>query len=264
MAIIKVLKDEELVGGIDNTDVYPITHTKAIYDTKNKQLDARLNENDNDRALLHRQSEKVVPYIKISDSLMEIGGISNIVHVEGWAKIENFGDEDYRDVPTDNLHIQYVNDGTELTKTSSGVKVKTDYKLPAEVGTYTFRIMTDYDTAHPKTIDANVNLNLRKYFGFYSTNITNIEELGASDFSNKVGCTVTVPAINDGYKPIYFAVPAGMSISRVVQPDALNAPMAITQLGTMSRTVGGVSFSYKIYKSTDDIDTTKSKRLTIS
>ena len=56
MAYIKTLKDNELVGGTDETDVYPITHTKAIFDSNNKELDQRLEENDDDRELLHRQS----------------------------------------------------------------------------------------------------------------------------------------------------------------------------------------------------------------
>lgn len=38
MAIIKTLKDEELVGGHSNTKVYPITHTDAIYDSANRKL----------------------------------------------------------------------------------------------------------------------------------------------------------------------------------------------------------------------------------
>ena len=60
MAYIKILKDNELVGGTDETDVYPITHTKAIFDSNNKELDQRLEENDDDMELLHRQSEKLV------------------------------------------------------------------------------------------------------------------------------------------------------------------------------------------------------------
>ena len=46
MAYIKTLKDNELVGGTDETDVYPITHTKAIFDSNNKELEQRLAENE--------------------------------------------------------------------------------------------------------------------------------------------------------------------------------------------------------------------------
>lgn len=39
MGKIKKLKDVELVGGTEQSDVYPITSTKAIYDENNKRLD---------------------------------------------------------------------------------------------------------------------------------------------------------------------------------------------------------------------------------
>lgn len=35
MAYIKKLKNNELIGGTDNTDVYPVTSTKAVYDPDN-------------------------------------------------------------------------------------------------------------------------------------------------------------------------------------------------------------------------------------
>ena len=55
-----------------------------------------------------------------------------------------------------------------------------------------------------------------------------------------------------------------MTITRIVQPDALNAPLAITQIGTVNRTVGGNTYSYKLYQSVDEIDASVNKRLTIS
>ena len=39
MAKIKVLKDNELVRGTDNTCVYPVTSVKAVYDSSNERLD---------------------------------------------------------------------------------------------------------------------------------------------------------------------------------------------------------------------------------
>ena len=108
-------------------------------------------------------------------------------------------------------------------------------------------------------------MNLRKYFGF-SDELTDITILGTSHFSNSVACTVTIPAnpSGDKYKAIYFAVPAGMTISDVRQSDALNAPLAFRFVNETYRVINGVSYAYKIYKSTDLIDSTVSKRLTIS
>ena len=109
------------------------------------------------------------------------------------------------------------------------------------------------------------NMNLRKYFGF-SEELTDITILGTSHFSNSVACTVTIPAnpSGDKYKAIYFAVPADMAISDIKQPDALNAPLAFKFVNETYRIIDGVSYTYKIYKSTDLIDSTISKRLTIS
>lgn len=39
MAKIKILKDNELVEGTDNTSVYPVTSVKAVYDESNERLD---------------------------------------------------------------------------------------------------------------------------------------------------------------------------------------------------------------------------------
>ena len=44
MAKVKVLKENELIGGTDNSSVYPITHTKAVFNSNNKELDQILNE----------------------------------------------------------------------------------------------------------------------------------------------------------------------------------------------------------------------------
>ena len=55
-----------------------------------------------------------------------------------------------------------------------------------------------------------------------------------------------------------------MTISDVRQSDALNAPLAFRFVNETYRVINGVSYAYKIYKSTDLIDSTVSKRLTIS
>lgn len=39
MGKIKKILENELVGGTQSTDVYPVTSTKAVYDTNNKVLD---------------------------------------------------------------------------------------------------------------------------------------------------------------------------------------------------------------------------------
>ena len=39
MAKVKVLKENELIGGTDNSSVYPVTSVKAVYDGSNERLD---------------------------------------------------------------------------------------------------------------------------------------------------------------------------------------------------------------------------------
>ena len=39
MGKIKKILENELVGGTQTTDVYPVTSVKAVYDEKNERLD---------------------------------------------------------------------------------------------------------------------------------------------------------------------------------------------------------------------------------
>lgn len=42
MGIIRKVTEDELVGGTQNTDIYPITSIKAVYDEDNEALDIEL------------------------------------------------------------------------------------------------------------------------------------------------------------------------------------------------------------------------------
>lgn len=262
MAKVKVLKDNELVGGTDNTSVYPVTHTKAVFDNNNKELDQRLNENDSDRGLLHRQSEKLVLSLTSNkNGAIEITGSQGEATFEAQASIETFGDEPTVVLDPSQYNYSFTNAEQRNYDTQ---KIYASVALPSEVGSFTTTFTVEYNGI-TKTALVTANMNLRKYFGF-SNELTDITALGTSHFSNSVVCTVTIPAnpSGDKYKAIYFAVPAGMTISDVRQPDALNAPLAFRFVNETYRVINGVSYTYKIYKSTDLIDSTVSKRLTIS
>lgn len=69
MAKIKKLKENELIGGTSNEDVYPITHTKAIYDSNNVQLDKRLKDNENTLLKL-REYVDDLSSLKVTDFTM--------------------------------------------------------------------------------------------------------------------------------------------------------------------------------------------------
>ena len=277
MAYIKTLKDNELIGGQDNTDVYPVSTTQAIFSQKpdgtipegikHQRLEERLEDHEEDAQELHRKSEKMAVYINNdkNSQTLEITGETNTMNITGNVKLETYGDEPAEEVSFDNLTVK------RLTITSgAAILVQIDnwngsysYTMPGIVGSYTARFDATYNNVS-KYAESSTNLNLRKYFGFADSQPTNPETLAADHFSNDVACTVTIPASGTGFKYIYFAVPSGMTITRVVQPDALNAPLAIQQIGTITRTVGGTNYTYKLYQSVDEIDASVNKRLTIS
>ena len=277
MAYIKTLKDNELIGGQDNTDVYPVSTTQAIFSQKpdgtipegikHQRLEERLEDHEEDAQELHRKSEKMAVYINNdkNSQTLEITGETNTMNITGNVKLETYGDEPAEEVSFDNLTVK------RLTITSgAAILVQIDnwngsysYTMPGIVGSYTARFDATYNNVS-KYAESSTNLNLRKYFGFADSQPTNPEILAADHFSDSVACTVTIPASGTGFKYIYFAVPSGMTITRVVQPDALNAPLAIQQIGTITRTVGGTNYTYKLYQSVDEIDASVNKRLTIS
>ena len=82
MAYIKKLKDNELIGGIDETDVYPITSTQAVYDNKGNTQEELNNHITGDRIVdgaitLDKLSPDMIDEepINNSDNLVKSGGI---------------------------------------------------------------------------------------------------------------------------------------------------------------------------------------------
>lgn len=145
--------------------------------------------------------------------------------------------------------------------------IKTDLVLPKEVGPITSTFEVRYDGV-TRSASVTTMMNLRKFF-FFADGQIGIDESKASHFSNGVGCTVTIPAINiedgqDKYRNIILAVPEDMTISAITQPDALNAPFQFTEQGITMRVIGEKKYRYKLYTSQDKIDATQPKRLTIS
>ena len=280
MAYIKTLKDNELIGGTDNTDVYPITTTQAIYSQKpdgsvpsgimHQKLEDRLEDNESDAKELHRKAEKLVVYLTNDKSgqTLEITGTPNVMSLSGSANVETYGDEPAdiiapASMTVKDLSVIFSSASTSVPGSASGNNWVGTYTIPNVVGTYTAKFDCTYNGI-AKNATSVTNVNLRKYFGFAENQPTSPETLATDHFSNSVACTVTIPASGTGFKHIYFAVPSGMAITRVVQPDALNAPLAIQQIGTITRTVGGTNYTYKLYQSVDEIDASVNKRLTIS
>lgn len=275
MAYIKTLKDNELIGGQDNTDVYPVSTTQAIYSQKpdgtipdgikHQKLEDRLFDGEEDARELHRKAEKLVAYIDNDKAgqTLEITGEPLTVTLNGSAQVETYGDEPAEAVSPEDMTVK------KLSIASSGAiivednnKVSGTYTLQEVAGNYVARFDCIYNSIS-KYAESNFSINLRKFFGFADSQPTDVTALSASHFSNSVNCTVTIPANGEGFKHIYFAVPNNMSITRITQPDALNAPLAFSQVSTVTRVIGDKSFTYKLYQSDDLIDASVSKRLTI-
>lgn len=280
MAYIKTLKDNEFIGGTDNTDVYPVTTTQAIFSQskdgtvpagiKHQRLEDRLQDHEEDAEELHQKAEKLVLTLDVDKAgqvLEIINGQSNAVKIEGSAAIEVFGDApsqtlDIKELTNYNAYSVYSTASTAISLQDRGTKATGSYTLPNVVGTHTINWNVTYNGI-TKTESKSVYVNLRKYFGFVDS-VSDITSMLGSQFSNSVSCTITVPRNGSGFKYIYFAVPQPMVISRIVQPDALNAVLTFESVGSMSRAIGSSSYTYNIYRSTDKIDCSVDKRLTLS
>ena len=279
MAYIKTLKDNELIGGTDNTDVYPVTTTQAIYSQrpdgrvpegiKHQKLEDRLEDHEEDALELHRKAEKLAVYIENDKEglTLEIDGTSYIMSIAGYANVEYFGDEpsislNPSDLSAKALSVLYSSASTSVPGNVSGNKWVGTYSIPNVVGKYTAKFECTYQGTS-KSAEASTNLNLRKFIGFASEQPTGIETLPTSHFSNSVECTVTILPDGTGFKHIYLAIPNGMTITSVTQPDAFNAPLPVQEIGTITRTIGGTNYTYKLYESEDLIDSAVPKSLTI-
>ena len=275
MAYIKVLKDEDLAGGVDNTEVYPITTSQALYrqnpdgtippGIKHQKLEDSLQDIESDASELHRKAEKLVVSLNNNKGgqTLEINGEVNTITLQGSASIETFGDEPASPISPEDMQSKRMTISSGSVVLYDESVVTTSYTLSSVVGTYTARFDATYNNIAKHT-ESSTNLNLRKYFGFATSQPTDPTTLGISHFSNTVGCTITVPAISSSFQYIYFAIPSGMTISNITQPDSLNAPLAFIQVGTINRVIEENIYTYKLYKSTDLIDSANSKRLTIS
>ncbi len=202
----------------------------------------------------------------VSGMCMEIAGGENAVDLSGAAITETFSGDRTPLNPTVDVALAFsTNGGTLGAVTTTDTSISQRLTLPQEVGRVKVTL-TATKSGVVKSASESVSQNLRKHFSFLDADPASFTELlyGASHFSDSVACTVTVPASGEGYKHIYIAIPEAMSVSGIIQPDALNAPLVIEQAGEITRTLGDNAFVYKLYKSVDTIDCSKSKRLAIS
>lgn len=276
MAYIKTLKDNELIGGQDNTDVYPVSTTQAIFSQKpdgtipegikHQRLEERLEDMESDASGLHKSSERFSVYLENDKAgqVLEIQpNVSHVFSLIGTAFMETFGDEPNIPVTPEEIEAKKISilSGSAILHEENAMSM--DYTLPNAVGEYTAKLECTNDGI-TKSVENSAFLNLRKYFGFSEEVPVDITTLGASDFSNEVGCNIVIPPHGNGFKHIYFAVPTPMEIHRIVVADTMLAVLVFHSLGTISRVINGSSYNYNLYESEDLIDSTNVKYLTIS
>lgn len=77
MAYIKKLKDNELIGGTDNTDMYPVTSTKAVYNPEGVTQEYINNHVDGSKIV-----DGTITNNKIADSTISMGKLDNDVQTK--------------------------------------------------------------------------------------------------------------------------------------------------------------------------------------
>ena len=77
MAYIKKLKNNELIGGTDNTDVYPVTSTEAVYNKENVSQEYINNHVDGSKIV-----DATVTTGKIANNAVTMGKLDNYVQSE--------------------------------------------------------------------------------------------------------------------------------------------------------------------------------------
>lgn len=152
MAISKILKDTELVGGIDETEVYPVSTTQALFsqyidsdtgeivtrmkDDAPEKLEDRLKDHEDDALELHRKAEKLV--VRINNSLSgtyECTGNAYSMTLTGSAGLETYGDEEEEVLSADESKPKHMSDydltvnGPVSVNPSTGVMVNGDIPL---------------------------------------------------------------------------------------------------------------------------------------
>ena len=294
MAYIKTLKENELIGGKDQTTVYPISTTQAIYSQKpdgtipdgikHQKLEDRLFDDEEDARELHRKAEKLVAYIDNDKAgqTLEITGDTKQMTLTGSAQLESYGDEPAEVVAFEDMEIKKltISSGSAILVEKSNWEGHEVFDIPNQVGQYKARFDVTYNGV-PKYAETTTNMNLRKYVGFSDNQPENIQTLGNPNdpalFSNSIACTFTVPAAPgvissdpDKFKHIYFAIPSAMVTGNeihVLQPEALNAPLKTHFVADIQNSGG---YNYKLFASgttqeSEDglIDSSVSKRLTI-
>ena len=233
MAKLKILKDTELVGGLNNEDVYPVTSTQAIYShyvdgqgnlhvrEKNgvpEKIEDRLQDQEDDSKELHRKTEKLI--VRIISNLtgtLECTGNSYTMNLTGSAGLETYGDEAEEVLSADSSKPKHMSSYTLTVNAPDHVNPDTGEMVNADIsfafptisgdnvvgsinitkpGTYTSKFeVTNNDgkSSVTKMATSTVYLALKMYYGFSEDIPSSVTSLAGKSYSNSVAGTITIP-----------------------------------------------------------------------
>ena len=83
MGKIKKILENELVGGTQSTDVYPVTSTKAVYDENNERLDNILNRRGVVNISTNYNSEHTAEVLTLAQALSKVPSTDRVLGFQG-------------------------------------------------------------------------------------------------------------------------------------------------------------------------------------
>lgn len=89
MGKIKKILENELVGGTQNTDVYPVTSVKAVYDENNERLDHILNRNRVVNISTNYNADHIVEILTLEQAIAKVPSKDRVLGFQGKFLSEN-------------------------------------------------------------------------------------------------------------------------------------------------------------------------------
>lgn len=83
MGKIKKITENELVGGTQNTDVYPVTSVKAVYDENNERLDHILNRRGVINISTNYNADHIAEVLTLSQALSKVPSTDRVLGFQG-------------------------------------------------------------------------------------------------------------------------------------------------------------------------------------
>ena len=122
MGKIKKITENELVGGTQSTDVYPVTSVKAVYDENNERLDHILNRRGTINISTNYNSDHTAEILTLSEAIAKVpasdrtlGFVGTFLTTNGWVLYQFNGDSLTKWLDTSNWVLSAkFNDLTDL------------------------------------------------------------------------------------------------------------------------------------------------------